>query len=184
MKTDRIAFLGDSITHFTHWGRHFPEYDCINFGVSGNQTWQVLDRLDPVLQCEPRAISLLIGTNDLAIPNGAGETPVSGLAAIIARIHESAPDVRLIVNAVMPRAEAFAQTIRHTNDGYRETAALAGVPFVETFEPLADAAGGIRSEFSDDELHLTDAGYRKWLEVLRPFVREAMGSRRPPADAA
>ena len=36
----------------------------MNEGINGNTAWQVIQRLDPILQCQPDLIILLIGTND------------------------------------------------------------------------------------------------------------------------
>ena len=73
VKSDKkiIACIGDSLTHGNigqNWvdylRREFPNYVFLNEGINGNTAWQVIQRLDPVLQCKPDLIILLIGTND------------------------------------------------------------------------------------------------------------------------
>ena len=63
-----VVFLGDSITQ--GWGDQmggsFPGLKVANRGISGDTTRGVLIRLqEDVLSLNPRAVVLLIGTNDL-----------------------------------------------------------------------------------------------------------------------
>jgi lysophospholipase L1-like esterase len=66
-----IACIGDSLTHgnigqsWVHYLRQeFPNDVFLNEGINGNTAWQVIQRVDPILQCQPDLIILLIGTND------------------------------------------------------------------------------------------------------------------------
>ena len=66
-----IACIGDSLTHGNigqNWvdylRQEFPNDIFLNEGINGNTAWQVIQRLDPTLQCQPDLIILLIGTND------------------------------------------------------------------------------------------------------------------------
>jgi lysophospholipase L1-like esterase len=66
-----IACIGDSLTHgnigqswVDYLRQEFPNDIFLNEGINGNTAWQVIQRLDPILQCQPNLIILLIGTND------------------------------------------------------------------------------------------------------------------------
>ena len=66
-----IACIGDSLTHgnigqswVDYLREEFPNDVFLNEGINGNTAWQVLQRLDPILQCKPDLIILMIGTND------------------------------------------------------------------------------------------------------------------------
>ena len=66
-----IACIGDSLTHGNigqSWVDYlrvkFPNDVFLNEGINGNTAWQVLQRLDPILECKPDLIILMIGTND------------------------------------------------------------------------------------------------------------------------
>jgi len=73
VKSDKkiIACIGDSLTHGNigqNWvdylRQQFPHDIFLNEGINGNTAWQVIQRLGPILQCQPHLIILLIGTND------------------------------------------------------------------------------------------------------------------------
>jgi lysophospholipase L1-like esterase len=66
-----IACIGDSLTHgnigqswVDYLREEFPNDIFLNEGINANTTWQVLQRLEPVFQCKPDLIILMIGTND------------------------------------------------------------------------------------------------------------------------
>ena len=66
-----IACIGDSLTHgnigqswVDYLREEFPNDIFLNEGINANTTWQVLQRLDPILKCKPDLIILMIGTND------------------------------------------------------------------------------------------------------------------------
>ncbi|MDG2402195.1 MAG: SGNH/GDSL hydrolase family protein [Amylibacter sp.] len=66
-----IACIGDSLTHGNYghsWvdylREEFPNEIFLNEGINGNTAWQVLQRLNPILECKPDLIILMIGTND------------------------------------------------------------------------------------------------------------------------
>lgn len=64
-----VACLGDSITHGHLGGDWVSELgrrglDVVNAGANGNLAWNLLQRLEPVIACEPDVVVILIGTND------------------------------------------------------------------------------------------------------------------------
>ena len=87
MKKIKILFQGDSITdagrdkrNYHDMGQGYPKYasaliaeahpdvdfEFINFGISGNRTSQLFDRLySDAIEFQPDVISILIGVNDI-----------------------------------------------------------------------------------------------------------------------
>jgi lysophospholipase L1-like esterase len=66
-----VACIGDSLTHgnigqswVDYLRKDFPNDVFLNEGINGNTAWQVIQRLEPILECQPDLIILLIGTND------------------------------------------------------------------------------------------------------------------------
>jgi lysophospholipase L1-like esterase len=68
----------------------------------------------------------------------------------------------------MPRSTRFADRIQRLNDRFEQIAADTDAVYVNLWPALADAAHELREEFTRDHLHLTVAGYKAWVEVLRP----------------
>lgn len=67
----RIAFLGDSLTWGGYGGNFvdqlaqlLPTHDIMNAGVGGNTVFNLLDRLEDVLEQAPNGIFVMVGGND------------------------------------------------------------------------------------------------------------------------
>ena len=66
-----VACIGDSLTHgnvgqswVDYLRLEFKDTIFLNEGINANTSWQVLQRLEPILVCKPDVIILMIGTND------------------------------------------------------------------------------------------------------------------------
>ena len=178
-KTDgRVLFLGDSITQGGQWDELFPELSTVNRGINGDTTEDVRGRLDEALQ-QPVAVSLLIGTNDLHTNRRLKDLDgiASRVEAIVARIRASAPHAQIFINSVTPRTPLFAPRIRALNERYAAVAQRTGSTYVDLWPALADDEGGLRKEFTADNLHLLPAGYAAWRDVLEPHL-EPFATRR------
>ena len=171
--SDRVLFLGDSITEQGMWDEWFPELSTLNRGVGGETVAQVMARLEASI-IAPRAISLLIGTNDLG---GLGksrrvETIAPQMQELITAIRKRAPNAPLIINSVIPRSAYFADRIVALNTHYRHIAAEADATYVDIWSAMADAKGVIRPELTGDGIHLNGAGYKVWADLLRPLLKD------------
>lgn len=67
-----VACIGDSLTHgnvgqswVDYLRLEFKDTIFLNEGINANTSWQVLQRLEPILECKPDLIILMIGTNDV-----------------------------------------------------------------------------------------------------------------------
>jgi lysophospholipase L1-like esterase len=69
---DWVAMLGEQV------GAHGVQ--AVNAGVAGDLAWNVLRRLDTVIQCDPDIVTLMVGTNDVALE------PVSFLSHLTLRM--------------------------------------------------------------------------------------------------
>jgi len=170
-----IVFLGDSITEGGQWHEWFPGPAVANRGIGGDTSTGVLKRLHTATAGPPSAVLLLIGTNDLSL-----QYPIAEIAAnvdrIVTTVQKDAPDAQIVLQSVMPRKSKRRGKIEELNDRYREIAHAHGIRFLDLWPALADEDGALRRAFTLDDLHLNGAGYRAWVEVLRPVVEEVHGA--------
>jgi len=169
-----VVFLGDSITQ--GWGslaKDFPELKVANRGMSGDTTRGVRTRLQgDVLDLHPKAVSILIGTNDL--DQGAEpEIVAENLKAIVAALHAANAAMPVVINTVMPRGpkpEVFPDKIRQLNALYEEAFKNdPQVTFCDTWPLFDDGSGSCKKEEFPDLLHPNGTGYAKWTAALRPI---------------
>ncbi|MEQ8791669.1 MAG: GDSL-type esterase/lipase family protein [Pirellulaceae bacterium] len=170
-----VVFLGDSITQ--GWGAtmdgSFDRLKVANRGISGDTTRGMLIRLEEdVLSLNPRAVVLLMGTNDLE-EQAEPETIAANLKLIIAALKEHSTEMPIILCKVFPSSETKrrpTEKIKQINELY--AAAVKGDPQVvvlETWALFADENGDAKKEEFPDLLHPNKAGYAKWAAALRPI---------------
>lgn len=164
-----IAFFGDSLTESGKWDEWFPDYSTMNFGAAGNTTDDLLARLDDVVQAKPDAIALLVGTNDLGMRRSV-EHVVRNAELLLVNLRRDLPGTRTLVQSIMPRGREFADSIRDANRHLRQFSPTVHAQYLDLWPALALEDGEINPEFSNDRLHLNDAGYRAWLAELEPAI--------------
>jgi lysophospholipase L1-like esterase len=172
----KIVFLGDSIMHF--WGglqTDFPGYRIYNSGVAGDNTWDVLQRLDySCLDLSPRAIVVLIGTNDLVF------RPLDQIKIeeIIARLRAHRSTMPIILCRVMPRNPAsnvLDENVRALNARIDALAAAdPDIHLVDTYSAFLTSNGVWDAAYFIDGVHPNTDGYRRWAELLQPVLARAL----------
>lgn len=177
MPPGKVVFLGDSITEFGEWHEWFPDIPLANRGVGGETSAEILDRVDGVINA-PKAVMLLMGTNDL----GTGRSTdgiVANLREVLDRIESCAPGTPVVVQSIMPRASEYRDDVRRANRGIQQVVAEypERIRYLDLWTALAAADGALRPELSEDGLHLNGAGYREWVAVLGPVLRETVTGR-------
>ena len=71
IKDGSVIMLGNSITASCNWSEVFGVDNVINRGIGGDTTEGILERIEFLKTCNPDALFLLIGTNELS----KGKTP-------------------------------------------------------------------------------------------------------------
>ena len=170
-----IVFLGDSITQ--GWGvdfkKSFDGLKLANRGIGGDTTRGMLLRLqEDVLALHPKAVVLLMGTNDIEV-----EVPVDAIGRnfqkIVAALKSHDPKMPVVVCRVFPSSATKKrpkETILAVNE--KIAAAVKGDPqftVLDTYALFANAEGDALPALFPDLLHLNAAGYAKWASALRPI---------------
>jgi lysophospholipase L1-like esterase len=170
-----VVFFGDSITQ--GWGTDFRKaFDGMklaNRGIGGDTTRGMLLRLqEDVLALNPKAVVLLMGTNDIEV-----EVPVEAIGRnfqkIVAALKAHDPKMPVIVCRIFPSSATKKrpkETILAVNELF--AAAVKGDPqftVLDTYALFANAEGDALAALFPDLLHLNAAGYAKWASALRPL---------------
>jgi lysophospholipase L1-like esterase len=177
VRTDQnaIVFLGDSITQGwgPNMGSKFAGMKVANRGISGDTTRGMLIRLkEDVLALNPRAVVMLMGTNDLE-EKAEPETIAANTKLIIKSLKAHRATMPIILCKVFPSSATKsrpAEKIRKINELY--AAAVKGDPQVivmETWILFADKEGNATKAEFPDLLHPNKVGYAKWAAALRPI---------------
>ncbi|MCB9445927.1 MAG: hypothetical protein H6669_17000 [Ardenticatenaceae bacterium] len=163
------VFLGDSITEWFPLDEIFPDIRIKNRGISGDTTDGVLRRLHQIISGQPRRIFLEIGTNDI----GFGHAPsqiVANYEAILERIQIESPHSQVFVLSILPRHHRFAAKIQAINKEFAALAQKYDYLFIDLFPHFANERDGLRTEFTNDNLHLLVNGYAQLKTVIAPYI--------------
>ncbi|WP_223695125.1 GDSL-type esterase/lipase family protein [Leifsonia poae] len=176
-----MAFVGDSLTQGGDWQTWLPGETVYNFGVGGDATDDVIARLDDVIGARPAVVALLIGTNDLAWRRSV-EHVVRNVETILVTLRRELPEVRILVQSVLPRGHEFADQIRDINRHLWQFAPTVYAHWLDLWPALALEDGELNPAYSDDRLHLNAEGYRIWVDELVPALERVR--QLPPTSRA
>lgn len=171
----RILFLGNSITEGGNWRALLKDSTVVNRGISGDNSFGVLRRLDEVVRHKPSKIFLLIGVNDLSksIPQA---TILQNIFSIIGHIHAGSPRTEIYVQGILPVNPAhkkFPARFAHqavaevVNGQLKKYDKALKYTYVDTFSQFLNSDRTLDLKYSTDGLHLNKAGYEHWIAYLK-----------------
>lgn len=169
-----ILILGDSLADF--WGatekRDFPAKVVFNAGVAGDRTQNVLWRLQqpPFNSISPKAVVVLIGTNNLSEDSTSICGVIEGVKAVVIDVLSRFPSAKVFVVPVLPRGNDFkfrnADRQKINDLMLEEFAVLSRVATVAVDDVEISCGFGTSNavkpacpNYRSDNLHLSGAGY-------------------------
>jgi len=180
-----LVLFGDSITHFWEYKQADAEYaeltnrySVLNLGYGGDQTQHLVWRgmygeLDGY---KAKCVALMIGTNNRHAP----EQVAAGVKRVLEVLAQKQPQAKVLLTAIFPRGKDATDARR-----------LANAPVNALIRKFADGKKVVWLDFNDgflnvdgtfkpdmmlhDNLHPSHAGYRLWLEALKPHLAGTCG---------
>jgi lysophospholipase L1-like esterase len=183
-----LLLMGDSITDF--WRNEdgnfagkpvldefFGHWKIANFGIAGDTTQGVLYRLQngEGEGFSPRAVMLMIGTNNTA-RNNAAEI-AEGIGAVVLELENRFADAEILLLGVFPRSRAddpVREEIAEINQIIARLDDRERVHYLDIGDVFLDADGNIPTEIMSDGLHPAPAGYRLWAEAVEQPLTDLM----------
>jgi N-acetylglucosamine-6-sulfatase len=190
-----VVFIGDSITQSWEsdggaaWAERIAPLGALNLGVSGDRTEHVLWRLGqaPITRLSPKAVVLLIGTNNVGHGRDDAAATLAGVREVIRLVRAQAPTATVIVCGILPRGErmnamrgellqvnqALAREFGASCNTDAPLPAGGGVRFIDFGAHFIDPDGKIQPTLMPDALHLSPAGYSVWADAVLPALKRA-----------
>lgn len=171
-----IVFVGDSLTgNWKDLAKTFPHLKVANRGIGGDTSRGVLFRFqEDVLDLHPRAVVLLVGTNDLTA-YGAPADALSNISDMLDMAQKQDPTMKVILCTTPPSANPKAPTKpgarKALNEGIVKLATeKTNVILCDLFPIFAGAdEAPVAEYFTTDLLHLAAPGYARWASTLKPI---------------
>ncbi len=182
-----LLFIGDSITDDWRgagkkiWDESFAPFRAANIGISGDCTQHVLWRLEngELEGMEPKAIVLMIGTNNIGWAGHTPEQTIEGIRAVVREIVKRTPRSRILLLGVFPRdAKPDGERrlkIRTINAAIAKLDEGKSVRFLDIGDKFLSPDGTLPADVMPDALHPNERGYRIWAEAILGPVKEMLG---------
>lgn len=171
IRSDSVVMLGDSLTEFGDWERRFPNLPIVNRGYAGYTSEQLVPVAEQVAAAGPAVVVVLAGTNDIRDGRPVSWS-VDHLEELLGSLRAGRSDARIIVQTLLPRADAPDHVAR-LNDELAVLARDLGLELFDLHAHLDDGSGGLRPMDTTDGVHLTETGYRRWASALETVVGTA-----------
>lgn len=180
---DNFLFLGDSITELYPLEEYYDNLPVVNSGISGNITTDILnDMKTRVYQYNPTKVFLLIGTNDLnSTDEDIVDVTFDNIKEIINEIKENRSDATIYVESVYPVNSVIENNVvtNRTNKKVKELNKKLSnycdeesCEYINLYDDLIDEEGNLKTEYTEDGLHLNSLGYVVITRELLPYLNE------------
>ena len=171
---DAVLFVGSSSIRLWDLKKSFPDVVTLNRGFGGSQMADAARYAQRLINVyRPRLIVLYEGDNDLSAKKSPQQV-AADFDALLKTVRADLPTTPLVVIGCKPSPSRWALidqqralnrllAERCTKDGHAQ--------LLDWEKPLLSADGQPRAAlFRMDQLHLNDAGYAIWTELLRPHL--------------
>lgn len=170
-----IIFLGNSITEGGNWRKLLKDSSVLNRGISGDNTFGVLKRIDEITRHKPSKVFILIGVNDLSksIPNA---MVIENIFNIVGQIRGASPKTVVCVQSILPvnpSVKGFMTRFGKQSDIIEINKQLAKYQeavkytFIDINSQFLDDKNLLNAEYTNDGLHLNEKGYQHWVAYLK-----------------
>ncbi len=171
-------FFGDSLTEGWDagiWQQQLAPRGLLNAGIAGDRTDHLLWRMEHgnLAGRPPKAVVLLIGTNDL----GSGRSPevtADGIRTNLALLRRRLPNAAVLLLGLLPREQqpsaALRRAVARVNALIGSCADDEHIFYAEIGNVLLDGSGRLDAAISPDHLHLSERGYVLLAAQLGPAL--------------
>ena len=171
-----VALLGDSITYKSNFFQVFPDLTICNLGVCSDTIKAMNYRVATLWTVMPEHVFLMIGTNSLR--NGTLDECIEDYRALVDNI-VAQRDFQLYIMSVTPRGRVESgeddpspEIIVAFNEAIAKIAEEKGAIYLDLYSRLVDDSGYIQDVYTADGLHLSDAAYDVWADMMRPYIAD------------
>ena len=160
------------------WQKFYAKRNAVNLGIGGDQTQQVLWRLENgnIDGIQPKLAVVMIGTNNVGCRNP--QEIAAGVRAVVEKLRAKLPKTKVLLLAIFPRG-ANTQDRSPVNSKVNPLIAKLAddkdVFFLDIGPKFFDQDGTLPKDIMPDFLHPNAKGYEMWAEAMEPMVKKLMG---------
>jgi len=171
-----IIFIGDSLIEACEWSELFDNIRIKNRGIGGDTTEKVYQRLDKILESQPKKIFVMIGTNDMNAEDSKTKM-IMNYRKIMDKISHESPHTSIYVHSILPVNNSANSRERRNNKEIikvnKQIAVLATEyksTYIDLFSSFITEDNQLNPKLTNDGLHLNGSGYLLWKSKIEKYV--------------
>lgn len=168
-----IVFLGNSITEFFPLQEMFHDLNIKNKGVATNTSKDILNRLNYIINGQPKKIFLQVGINDIVRELNT-DTLFANFITICKEIQQKTPNTKLYVQSIFPTAfteKKFNPAINAYNNKIKQYCSEHQINYIDLYTSFIKN-NVLDSTLTYDGVHLKAKGYFLWQKLIEKQVAE------------
>ncbi len=175
LKDVDVVFLGDSLTEGYDLKAYYPEYNVVNRGIGGDNTFGLEKRLKvSAYDIKPKMIMMLIGANNF-------DTMLDNYENIIISLKENLPETDINILSLTSMCKEWGRNnkkAQSNNIKLEEYANKYNLDYIDLYNPLLDeTTNQLKEEYTTDGGHFTPKGYEVITSVIKPYIDEQLKTR-------
>lgn len=171
-----IVFLGDSLTEGLEIYGFFPE--AVIKGVNSLNTISAREQVYGISALHPEKLFILLGINDLWEGDSI-EDFIQRYRGLIEEFKLQTPETRIYIESLMPVSVVAVERnhqisnpkIDKANMELRALAEELNVNYIDVSSQLKDDNGNMKSEYTNDGVHIIDVYYHIWADTLAKYAK-------------
>ncbi|MEO5998483.1 MAG: GDSL-type esterase/lipase family protein [Chitinophagaceae bacterium] len=180
MDSSCIVFIGNSLTNQFELTELFRNVKIRNRGINGDNSVGIFDRLQDLIQSQPKKIFIESGINDVL--QGAGKEKIlDECKKILDKLQLSCKTSKIYVQSILPvykkglaikNLPVKNETIKEINKNLQMYCNDHGITFINLYDKF-ELNGQMNPKYCiADGLHISAEGYIYLTKLLEPYVNE------------
>jgi len=172
--------LGDSMIAYLPLSKYKFGKSVFNFGIPGDTTTGVLNRLSQVIDLKPLKVWIHIGSNDLVLSDLSKIEIAENILKIRNMLIEKIEHVKVYIISITPVLRNHSiSNMRYiewrTNDEIKEINQmlqnhLMKGEYINVFDLLIDSYGNLNIDYTKDGIHLNGEGYKVFIDEIKTLI--------------
>ena len=174
-----IVMLGNSLTDGGEFSELLNNRRVKNRGIVGDIVQGLIDRIDPIIQGQPKKLFILTGVNDISHDVSA-DSIARAMEKLIVMVKKDSPRTKIYLQSLLPFNNDVREwkllkgrdhVVVEANRLLEQVARRQGVTWINLYPLFADEQGRLRADLTNDGLHLMGKGYLIWRDAIKPYVK-------------
>ncbi len=169
----QLLFIGDSLMEFFDWQARFPGHKVANLGRAGETVEGLLSRVRQLIMRypSPDMVFIMTGINNAAMEDFGF---IGSYGKLLEELSLSYPHAGIFVHSLLPTLLPWIsnESVEEMNLSLAGLAKEKRANYIDLYRRFINIEGmPVKEYLLPDGVHLSDAGYAVWAEVVEGIIK-------------